>query len=186
MKIYTKTGDKGSTSLFGGGIVSKDNIRIEAFGTVDELNSHIGLLTNMIQDEELIAKLIKIQNELFVLGSILAKNPAKKNAWIPELEQASVDDLEQWIDEMDTALSPLQNFILPGGSKGSAQAHICRCVCRRAERRVVTLKELEPETESISIIYLNRLSDALFTLARTINQRLSISEVNWDSGRNNQ
>jgi cob(I)alamin adenosyltransferase len=172
MKIYTKTGDKGSTSLFGGGIVSKDNIRIEAFGTVDELNSHIGLLTNMIQDEELIAKLIKIQNELFVLGSLLAKNPAKKNAWIP--------------DEMDTALSPLQNFILPGGSKGSAQAHICRCVCRRAERRVVTLKELEPETESISIIYLNRLSDALFTLARTINQRLSISEVNWDSGRNNQ
>lgn len=182
MKIYTKTGDDGSTGLFGGGRIDKDDLRIEAFGTVDELNSHLGLLADWISFEGPKAQLCLIQSNLFIIGSMLAKNPASKNAWIPDLPPNSIHQLETWIDEMDNSLPMLQNFILPGGSALSAQAHICRCVCRRGERRAVSL--LKNDSSGIEILsYLNRLSDYLFVLSRYLNHELNSPEIPWISGR---
>lgn len=182
MKIYTKTGDDGSTGLFGGGRIDKDDLRIEAFGTIDELNSHLGLLAEWITIEGPKTQLCIIQSELFVIGSMLAKNPESKNAWIPDLPAESIHQIETWIDQMEDSLPPLQNFILPGGSALSAQAHICRCVCRRGERRAVSLLKNEPSgTEILS--YLNRLSDYLFVLSRYLNHTLDRPEIPWISGR---
>jgi len=133
MKIYTKTGDKGSTSLFGGRRISKDDLRIEAYGTIDELNSNLGYLNNLITQLSIHDQILDIQSYLFVLGSNLAADPQNENIKVPAIEEAKTILLENWIDQMDRELEPLQNFVLPGGKLDSAQAHICRTICRRAE-----------------------------------------------------
>src|SRR5580693_8254850 len=159
LKIYTKTGDKGQTGLLGGARVPKHHIRIEAYGTVDELNSWIGLLRDsivgMIHESSL---LITIQDRLFTIGSSLASDPQKSKVKIPQLSEEDITLFEKEMDAMDTVLSPMKNFILPGGHELVSQCHIVRCVCRRAERRVNHLAESEPVDE-IVIKYLNRLSD---------------------------
>lgn len=178
MKIYTKTGDQGTTSLFGGRRISKDDLRIEAYGTIDELNSCIGLLNNMIQQDDLRNHMLDIQAYLFVIGSNLAADPENNSIKVPALEVSKTNLLETWIDEMEKELKPLQYFVLPGGSQGSSQAHLCRTVCRRAERRVVSLSQMESVNPEI-IIYLNRLSDYLFVLSRYLNQLNEIEEIYW-------
>lgn len=178
MKIYTKTGDKGTTSLFGGRRISKDDLRIEAYGTIDELNSSLGLLTNFTSQESINDQLVDIQSYLFVLGSNLAADPENNTIKVPAVEEAKVKLLETWIDHMELELKPLQYFILPGGNKSSCQAHICRTICRRAERRVVSLAQIESVNLEL-IIYLNRLSDYLFVLARFLNHMEGKHEVYW-------
>jgi cob(I)alamin adenosyltransferase len=178
-KIYTKTGDKGQTSLWGGARVPKHHLRIESYGTVDELNSHLGLVRDSLQDENLRTNLKTIQDRLFTVGSILATDPEKADKMsTPDLLQSDIEQLEQWIDEMDQSLPELKNFILPGGHPAVSFCHIARCVCRRAERLTVALHELEPVNELV-LIYLNRLSDYLFVLARKIGQIFGASEIIW-------
>lgn len=178
MKIYTKTGDKGTTALLGGARVSKAHQRLEAYGTIDELNSYIGLL----RDQEVNASrrnLLKtIQDRLFVVGSNLATVPGKELQKVPVLVNEDVEELEKAIDQMDQELPPLKYFILPGGHQAVSFCHIARTVCRRAERNTVLLAENEEVAEMI-IIYLNRLSDYLFVLARKMGQELGVEEVNW-------
>jgi len=176
-KIYTKTGDKGKTSLFGGKRVPKDHLRIEAYGTIDELNSFIGLLRDTIENEDLKFELFKIQNRLFDLGSYLA-TPGKKVTDPPPVPGTFINKIENWIDAKDSKLSPLTNFILPGGHKCISQAHICRTVCRRAERRVVTLSG-ETEIHPLTVKFLNRLSDYFFILGREIAHLNKVEEVLW-------
>lgn len=178
MKIYTKTGDQGTTSLFGGRRISKDDLRIEAYGTIDELNSAVGMLNNFIQEAQLKIHSLDIQSYLFVIGSNLAADPEIHTIKVPDLEVSKTNLLEVWIDEMEKELKPLQYFVLPGGSQGSSQAHICRTICRRAERRVVSLSQMESVHPEI-IIYLNRLSDYLFVLSRYLNHLSEIEEIYW-------
>lgn len=179
MKIYTKTGDKGETSLFGGKRISKAHLRIDTYGTVDELNSHIGLLRDVCSGENDKSLLYTIQNKLFTLGSILASDPAKeKSKMIPDLLESDIQLLEEAIDSMNVVLEPLQSFILPGGHVNISYCHIARCVCRRAERMVVDLS-LQESVDELIIRYLNRLSDFLFVLARKIAKDLSIEEIKW-------
>lgn len=177
-KIYTKTGDKGQTALFGGKRVGKDDIRIEAYGTVDELNSFIGALIDSISSNDGIAYTNMIQEELFIIGSHLARDPDKVKLKLPELPSSGVDRLEKYIDEMDTELPDLKHFVLPGGNQSISWAHISRTVCRRAERRVVSLSSVEP-VDPVIIIYLNRLSDYLFTLARYLAKQSKVEEKLW-------
>jgi cob(I)alamin adenosyltransferase len=180
MKIYTKTGDKGETSLLGGTRVPKHHLRIECYGTVDELNSWIGLVRagfTLPTTQEL---LNEIQNNLFVLGSHLATDPAKTNVKIPELEEQDITNLERAIDEMDKQLPPLKNFVLPGGSVEVAHSHLARCVCRRAERLVTQLSYNEA-VNPVVLRYLNRLSDYLFTLGRFITYTNKVTEIPWVS-----
>ncbi|MCS6980137.1 MAG: cob(I)yrinic acid a,c-diamide adenosyltransferase [Flavobacteriales bacterium] len=180
MKIYTRTGDKGSTQLFGGLRVPKHHLRIEAYGTVDELNSFVGWLRDQIQEEEMAGFLLKIQNELFVVGSLLAAQPGKNNLRLPELPGDAVTALERAMDQMEQSLEPLRYFILPGGHPLVSAAHICRTVCRRAERRVTALQEADPENVSPGILeYLNRLSDYFFMLARHLARLSRTQEIPW-------
>lgn len=181
-KIYTKTGDKGETGLFGAGRVSKDSVRIESYGTVDELNSFIGYAITEVKDDEVKNLLGKIQNELFIVGSNLATPDLSKDKkkLIPEVKEAFYIEAEKAIDHFEEKIEPLKNFILPGGSKSSALLHICRTVCRRAERRVVTLSKAEEIDEKI-IILLNRLSDLFFVLARYENHISGNNDVIWKS-----
>lgn len=179
MKIYTKKGDKGTTSLFGGGVFRKDNIRIEAYGTLDELNANIGHLIDLVEMN--IPVLLSVQNELFNLGANLATKTGTKLPF-PPLDHRTISDLEAEIDRMEEKLDVLRNFILPGGHPQVSWCHICRTVCRRAERRLVTLAN-EEEIDPGAIIYLNRLSDFLFVLARTIGSSLGVKEVRWDNGK---
>ncbi|MEO6521086.1 MAG: cob(I)yrinic acid a,c-diamide adenosyltransferase [Mucilaginibacter sp.] len=178
MKIYTKTGDKGLTSLIGGTRVAKHHIRIESYGTVDELNSYIGL----IRDQDIVAKhkevLKEVQDRLFTIGASLAADPEKSKMKIPDLHTEDIELLEKEIDRMDTELPPLRHFILPGGSNAVSFCHIARCVCRRAERLSVHLSE-DSFVEEKVIIYLNRLSDYLFTLGRKIGNEQQIVENEW-------
>lgn len=178
MKIYTKTGDKGLTSLIGGTRVPKHHLRIESYGTVDELNSYIGL----IRDQDIAAKhkevLKEVQDRLFTIGASLAADPEKSKMKIPDLHTADIGLLEQEIDRMDTELPLLRHFILPGGSNAVSFCHIARCVCRRAERLSVNLSE-DSFVEEKVIIYLNRLSDYLFTLSRKIGNEQQIVENEW-------
>ncbi|MDB5118502.1 MAG: yvqK [Mucilaginibacter sp.] len=178
MKIYTKTGDKGFTSLIGGTRVPKHHLRIESYGTVDELNSYIGL----IRDQEITAHdkniLKEIQDRLFTIGSSLAADPEKSKMVIPDLHTTDVDLLEKEMDNMNGQLPELKHFILPGGSNMISYCHIARCVCRRAERLTVHLAE-ESAVDDKVIIYLNRLSDYLFTLARKIGNDHKIPENQW-------
>ena len=176
-KIYTKTGDGGETALFGGRRVSKSDLRIDAYGTVDELNSQLGLLRDLLTDEELRTPLVEIQNRLFALGSHLASDPQKELP-VPPLTEAMVAQLETWIDAWEAHLPPLTNFILPGGHPAVSTCHVARCVCRRAERLTVALSETEP-VEGVVLRYLNRLSDCLFVLARRTGQLLGAEEIVW-------
>lgn len=191
MKIYTKTGDKGSTSLYGGQRVSKSNPRIEAYGTVDELNSYIGLLKDQEIDCETKGCLLKIQHDLFTLGAMLAtpkdkellKN-GKERLNIPKITIKNIILLEQEIDKMNTLLPQMTNFILPGGHQTVSFCHISRCICRRAERITTALSENEDINTDI-IVYLNRLSDYLFVLARKLSKDLSVKETPWVPEKNN-
>lgn len=178
MKIYTKTGDLGTTSLFGGKRVSKADLRIDAYGTVDELNSFLGL----VRDQEVNVKrketLIRIQNSLFVMGSILATEPGNAKVKIPSLQEAEILFLEQEIDVMESELAPLRFFILPGGHSSVSFCHVARTVCRRAERLVTALHDQE-SIDPLVIKYLNRLSDYLFVLSRKMSKELGVEEVAW-------
>lgn len=178
MKIYTKTGDKGFTSLIGGTRVPKHHLRIESYGTVDELNSYIGLIRDQdiaIHDKDVLKH---IQDRLFTIGASLAADPEKSKMVIPDLHTADIELLENEMDAMDGQLPPLKHFILPGGDNAISFCHIARCVCRRAERIVVHLAEDSTVDEKVSV-YLNRLSDYLFTLARKIGGEHKIPENKW-------
>ncbi len=178
MKIYTKTGDTGLTSLIGGTRVSKSSLRIECYGTVDELNSHIGLVSD--QDINVNRRLLlkEIQDRLFTIGSALAADPEKSRMNLPDLHDADVTLLEDEMDRMNLLLPELRAFILPGGHPVVSQAHVARCVCRRAERLVIHLGE-ESFVAALVVMYLNRLSDYLFVLSRAIAHELGVAEVTW-------
>lgn len=180
-KIYTRQGDSGLTSLSGGQRVPKDSLRVSAYGTVDELNSHLGVALAMGLCERLTQEIPIIQNELFHLGSDLSFLEEDKEKYrIPQIEWRHIENLERLIDEMTAVVGPLQNFILPGGAAGSAHLHVARTVCRRAERDVITLSREEP-VGKFAIQYLNRLSDTLFVMARFENHCRGIPEPLWDS-----
>jgi cob(I)alamin adenosyltransferase len=182
LKIYTKTGDKGTTSLIGGTKVAKSDLRIEAYGTVDELNSFIGLCRDLLKNKKSSKVLLKIQDRLFIIGSSLACDPGKElKMKIPNLEEADIIFLEKEIDKMDEVLPAMKNFILPGGHKSVSILHIARCICRRAERCCVRLQIESNEEDSIIIKYLNRLSDYLFVLARFTGHELKVKEIPWKS-----
>jgi len=178
MKIYTRTGDEGQTSLLGGTRVPKYHLRIESYGTVDELNSWMGIIRAQTTDETLLKTLEHIQETLFTAGSLLATDPAKNKVKIPGLVEEDVTLLENEMDRMDKELPALKNFILPGANTAEAQCHVARCVCRRAERSVLRLNEREPLSELI-YKYLNRLSDYLFVLSRKLTQDLKAEETPW-------
>jgi cob(I)alamin adenosyltransferase len=181
MKIYTKTGDKGETGLFGGERVSKDSLRISAYGTVDELNAFIGYAITEIKDISVKENLLTIQNYLFFIGSDLATPETEKNSKlnIQRTPESFYKDLEIMIDHYDLQLEKLKNFILPGGSKGAALLHICRTVCRRAEREVVALKKTVTIGNNI-VIFLNRLSDVFFVLSRFENKVSNYPDTIWN------
>ena len=180
MKIYTKTGDNGKTSLIGGTKVLKSHARIEAYGTVDELNSNIGLCRDLITDKDIRELLKEIQDRLFTIGSALACDPEKEpKLKIPDLKETDVSFLEDAMDKMDSELPPLQYFIMPGGHPTVSHLHISRCVCRRAERLVVDLLISDEDQDNLIIKYINRLSDYLFVLARYMAKKLDVEEVSW-------
>jgi cob(I)alamin adenosyltransferase len=180
-KVYTRTGDDGTTGLGTRKRVPKDSPRIEAYGTVDELNSIIGAAIAARLDPTLHRELTRIQNDLFHLGSDLCiPEEDKAHVKVPQIEQRHVDALEQLMDRLSPELTPLENFILPGGSPGAAQLHVARTVCRRAERLVIALSRKEA-VGPFAIKYLNRLSDALFVMARYENKRRATPDVTWDS-----
>ncbi|WKN42708.1 cob(I)yrinic acid a,c-diamide adenosyltransferase [Tunicatimonas pelagia] len=176
MKIYTKTGDKGETSLYGGSRVSKADLRIEAIGTVDELNAQIGLLRDQPINASRQDKFQWIQDNLFVVGAIMASQVDQSS--VPELSADSTSWLEREIDQMDSELAPMRFFILPGGHPVVSQAHVARCVCRRAERCVVRLSEND-SVDPLLTTFLNRLSDYLFVLARYLGKELGVEEIPW-------
>ena len=180
LKIYTKTGDLGKTSLIGGTKVPKSHIRIDTYGTVDELNSYIGLLGDSFNNTRSRTTLKEIQDRLFTIGSSLACDPDKEPLMkIPDLKASDTALLENEIDKMNEVLPAMKNFILPGGHVAVSTAHIARCVCRRAERLCVGLKEDNSFIDPLVIIYLNRLSDYLFVLARYIGHLLHAKEIAW-------
>jgi len=187
MKIYTKTGDKGQTSLFGGTRVPKHHIRIESYGTVDELNSYIGLIRDLVDDKNSQTFLTSIQDKLFVLGATLATPPEKeilkngaKRLKIQQIETQDIEALEHEIDTMNTLLPAMTHFILPGGHPTVSHCHIARCICRRAERICTLLNETEAIDYS-ALQYLNRLSDYLFVLARKIAKDANAKEILWNT-----
>jgi cob(I)alamin adenosyltransferase len=180
MKIYTKAGDQGKTSLIGGTRVPKSHIRIESYGTVDELNSFIGLLSDLVSDVKIKTDLKEIQDRLFTVGSSLACDPEKESALrIPDLKEEDVIGLELSMDKMNELLAPMKSFIIPGGHQAISTAHIARCVCRRAERLCVHMQEEDLFVETLVIKYLNRLSDYLFTLARYIGHLNGVEDLPW-------
>ncbi len=180
MRIYTKTGDKGTTSLIGGTKVPKSHLRIEAYGTVDELNSYMGLCRDLLTQENARRLIREIQDRLFTIGSSLACGPVKEPKMkIPDLREDDVVLLEKEIDKMNEVMPPMKNFIIPGGHPTVSHLHIARCICRRAERCCVRLQEEIGETESIIIKYLNRLSDYLFVISRFTAHQLNVEEIPW-------
>lgn len=185
MKIYTKGGDGGETTLIGGVRVPKDDPRVAAYGTVDELNASIGAAIAFDTDEALaesLDRLRTVQEDLFTIGARLAADEPEKalaKGTIPALDPGRTGALEAWIDELDELLPALDAFVLPGGAPAGAQLHICRTVCRRAERKVVGLTDAQPDLEDTVVPYLNRLSDLLFTLARYANRRAGREDVTW-------
>jgi cob(I)alamin adenosyltransferase len=186
MKIYTRTGDRGETGLFGGRRVPKDDARVEAYGEVDELNAVVGLAAVALGeagDEEMVRRVRVLQADLFAIGANLAtpapEDGGRPNAHIPPIPTARIGEMEGWIDAAESELPPLRSFILPGGTEAAARLHFARTVCRRAERRTVTLARVahvDPE----AVRYLNRLSDLLFTLARLANHRAGGEDVKWE------
>lgn len=185
MKIYTKTGDKGTTALFGGTRVPKHHLRIEAYGTVDELNSYLGLIRDQDIDEHYKKFLMQVQEKLFTVGAILATDPekailktGKERLNIPFVEDDDLTALENEMDEMEESLPPITHFVLPGGHQTVSYCHIARCVCRRAERCATELYEQRPFSKE-TLMYLNRLSDYLFVLARKLSKDLNAEEIKW-------
>jgi len=179
-KIYTKTGDTGKTALIGGTKVPKSNIRIDSYGTVDELNSFIGMVRDQLEHAHSKEVLKEVQDRLFTIGSSLACDPEKEPLMkMPDLKEDDVSFLEREIDKMNEELPPMKNFILPGGHLAVSTAHVARCVCRRAERICVSMQEMEEFVDPLVLKYLNRLSDYLFVLARYIGHLLNAEEVAW-------
>jgi cob(I)alamin adenosyltransferase len=179
-KIYTKTGDKGTTSLIGGVRVPKNHIRIESYGTIDELNSYLGVVNDTTQHEKISVWIKEIQDRLFTIGSVLATAPNKEISMkLPDVHVEDVQWLEQRIDEMNEQLPEMRSFILPGGHLAASSCHVARCVCRRAERICVAMLELQEEVPDLVIQYLNRLSDFLFVLARFIAHENGAADVPW-------
>jgi cob(I)alamin adenosyltransferase len=178
LKIYTKKGDQGKTGLLGGTRLPKNHIRIESYGSVDELNSYLGLLISFPPIDSYITSLKKIQDRLFIIGSHLAADPVKNKFILPEINQTDVEFIETEIDNMQKELTELKSFVLPGGSIENAHCHIARCVCRRAERNVVALS-LSEKVEPVILVYLNRLSDYLFVLSRKILSEQQKPETLW-------
>lgn len=185
MKIYTRTGDSGETALFGGGRVPKDHARVEAYGDLDELSSCLGLAVSALERgpaADLVERLQLVQGDLLALGASLAtpgeEEGGRASAHIPDLPAGRIDEMEHWMDGADQELAPLREFIIPGGTEAAARLHVARTVCRRAERRVVALSHLAV-VDPVVVRYLNRLSDALFTLARLANHRSGRADVKW-------
>ncbi len=181
MKIYTRLGDNGSTGLFGGGRTSKDDVRVEAYGTVDELNAVIGDALNHVAERAVVRRLRRVQSDLFAIGAHLATPPpagGRRAPALPDLPAERVAAMESWIDEAMSATPPLRNFILPAGGPGASGLHVARAVCRRAERRVVTLAASAPVDPEI-VRYLNRLSDYLFAAARQENAAAGGLDIEW-------
>ena len=179
-KIYTKTGDKGTTSLIGGVRVPKNHIRIESYGTIDELNSYLGVVNDTTQHEKISVWIKEIQDRLFTIGSVLATAPNKEISMkLPDVHVEDVQWLEQRIDEMNEQLPEMRSFIIPGGHLAASSCHVARCVCRRAERICVAMLELNEEVPDLVIQYLNRLSDFLFVLARFIAHENGAADVPW-------
>ena len=180
-RIYTRTGDRGETGLFGGGRVRKDDPRVEAYGEIDELNACLGAAAAAVDDPQVQAWIRRIQDELFVLGAELATpDPEAVKRQIVPVSKDAVSAMEAWIDRLDAEVPPLKNFILPGGHPAAAHLHVARTVCRRAERRVLTFSDSAAVREEV-IVYLNRLSDLLFVLARGVNHRAKIEEPIWNA-----
>jgi len=182
MKIYTKSGDDGTTSLYGGDRVKKSYLRVEAYGNLDELNSFLGLLIESVEVGDIRRYLEKIQHVLFNVGSLVATVDAKYIAKLPGILSSDVVSLENRIDEMDKELNPMTHFILPGGQESVARAHVCRTVCRRTERSLVALLDAEPchDVLTLALHFLNRLSDYFFVLARRLTQLNHKNEVIWN------
>ena len=178
MKIYTTTGDQGETSLFGGKRVPKDALRIEAYGTVDELNSALGVARAAKPASEIDEILDRLQHDLFVLGADLATPAEKQNGSVERIQQEHITSIERTLDTLEELLQPLSSFILPGGSPQAAQLHLARTICRRAERLVVRLVR-EERVEPVCVVFLNRVSDLLFVLARRSNQLEGVKETPW-------
>ena len=190
MKVYTKTGDKGTTALFGGTRVPKHHIRIDSYGTVDELNSYIGLIRDQEFDQHHKDILIRIQDRLFTLGAVLATDPekailksGKERLNIPKITTEDIEALEKEMDAMNDSLPPMTHFVLPGGHTTVSYCHVARCVCRRAERLASALNDIEP-FDSHVLMYLNRLSDYLFVLARKLSHDLRADEIKWIPEKN--
>ena len=179
MKIYTKKGDQGKTGLIGGTRVSKNDLKINAYGTVDELNAFVGLLRDLIDDSNFTSQLIEIQDRLFTAGSLLAVSDEGTKMKIPTIKSGDISSLESWIDTMDNELPEIKSFVLPGGHPIVSYCHVTRTICRRAERCIVTLSE-HSEVDPIILTYFNRLSDYFFTLGRMMVQKLGIKETPWD------
>jgi len=183
MKIYTRTGDRGRTKLYGGDPVAKNDPRVDAYGTLDELNAQLGVVLALDPDDALgTSPLRAVQDDLFVLGARLAAaNPdrAARKGMIPHLDEERIEALEAWIDRLDEELAPLDSFILPGGGSPGAHLHVARTVCRRAERSITALIPAQPDLRQIVLPYVNRLSDLLFTLARAVNARAGCPETRW-------
>lgn len=177
MKVYTKKGDSGTTQLVGGTRVPKSSLRIEAYGTVDELNSYIGLIRDQAVPSKTIEQLLEIQDRLFTMGSLLASDGNNKMK-LPELIESDITALEEWIDAMELELEPMKSFVLPGGHTTVSFCHIARCICRRAERITVDLNSSE-KVDPIILSYLNRLSDYLFVLSRFITKKVNAKEQPW-------
>ena len=181
MKIYTRTGDAGETGLFGGIRVGKDDARVEAYGTVDELNSCLGVARSLAPSAQTDASLLQIQSDLFTVGAELACAPGKEDKLrVTPVGEADIARLEGWIDRSEAPLEPLKNFVLPGGCPSAAELHRARTVCRRAERRTLTAGRSSPIRPEV-VIYLNRLSDLLFVLARYENHRAQVADIPWYS-----
>jgi cob(I)alamin adenosyltransferase len=178
MKIYTRTGDQGTTSLFGGKRVSKAELRIDAYGTVDELNGWIGVLRDQPVNAKRQEMLVEIQDRLFTIGSLLATEPGNEKVKVPSLSDSDIIFLEKQMDAMDEVLPPMRFFVLPGGHSSVSWGHVARTVCRRAERLVISLNETEP-VDGLIIKYLNRLSDYLFVLCRMMAHELNAPETPW-------
>lgn len=178
MKVYTKSGDKGTTSLLGGTRVAKTHLRLEAYGTIDELNAFLGLVRDAAVNKGRSTELKAIQDRLFAVGSHLAAEASRNHKHVVDIRESDVEFLEQAIDRMETELPALRNFILPGGHTDVSHTHVARTVCRRAERMAVALHEQEP-IEAIILTYLNRLSDYLFVLSRKMTQELGAEEQIW-------
>jgi len=178
MKIYTKTGDTGTTALFGGQRVSKAHLRIETYGTVDELNAYIGLVRDQEVNQKRKSALVEVQDRLFTVGAILATEPGNTKVKVPALSEADITFLEKEIDAMDAELPPMRFFVLPGGHPSVSFCHVARTVCRRAERLAVALNDQEA-VDPLVIKYINRLSDYLFQLSRKMSHELHAEETAW-------